>query len=69
MPGETHVYKGENLSAINSNVGGIGVGSIQFNGKAEPAIWQIAGNYQEFRVADSFLGILIQIACRACLAD
>ena len=36
-PGETRVYEGEHLEAINFIVGGIGAGGIQFNGKAEPA--------------------------------
>ncbi|CAA6692123.1 MULTISPECIES: GH116 family glycosyl hydrolase [unclassified Lentimonas] len=58
--GETTVYEGERLEAINFMVGGIGAGAIQFNGKAEPAIWQIACNYEERRVDDSFLGIRAQ---------
>ena len=41
-------------------VGGIGAGAIQFNGKAEPAIWQIGCNYEERLVDDSFLGISAQ---------
>ncbi len=56
-PGKTRVYEGEHLGAINFTVGGIGAGGIQFNGKAEPAIWQIACNYEEHRVEDSFLAI------------
>ncbi|WP_404309235.1 GH116 family glycosyl hydrolase [Neorhodopirellula lusitana] len=56
-PGKTRVYEGENLDAINFTVGGIGAGGIQFNGKAEPAIWQIACNYSEERIADSFLAV------------
>ena len=59
-PGETRVYEGEHLEAINFIVGGIGAGGIQFNGKAEPAIWQIACNYKEEKVADSFLAIRAQ---------
>ena len=58
--GETTVYEGVRLEAINFMVGGIGAGAIQFNGKAEPAIWQIACNYEEHRVADSFLAIRAQ---------
>ena len=60
--GKTTVYEGERLEAINFMVGGIGAGAIQFNGKAEPAIWQIACNYQELRVDDSFLAIRAQAA-------
>ena len=59
-PGKTRVYEGEHLDAINFIVGGIGAGGIQFNGKAEPAIWQIACNYKEEKVADSFLAIRAQ---------
>ena len=59
-PGKTRVYEGEHLEAINFIVGGIGAGGIQFNGKAEPAIWQIACNYKEEKVADSFLAIRAQ---------
>ncbi|MEI6891443.1 MAG: GH116 family glycosyl hydrolase [Pontiella sp.] len=58
--GKTTVYTDERLEAINFMVGGIGAGAIQFNGKAEPAIWQIACNYQELRVEDSFLAIRAQ---------
>ncbi len=59
-PGVTQVYEGERLEAINFIVGGIGAGGIQFNGKAEPAIWQIACNYEEHRVTDSFLAVRTQ---------
>ncbi|TWU34574.1 hypothetical protein Q31b_55280 [Novipirellula aureliae] len=59
-PGKTRVYEGENLDAIRFTVGGIGAGGIQFNGKAEPAIWQIACNHSEERVADSFLAVRAQ---------
>ncbi|MDQ8180265.1 GH116 family glycosyl-hydrolase [Pelagicoccus sp. SDUM812005] len=61
-PGRTQVYEGERLTAINFIVGGIGAGGIQFNGKAEPAIWQIACNYEEHRVEDSFLAVRAQAA-------
>ncbi len=61
-PGATRVYEGEHLAAIAFQVGGIGAGSIQFNGKAEPAVWQIARNFQEKRVADSFLAVRAQVA-------
>jgi uncharacterized protein (DUF608 family) len=59
-PGETRVYEGENLQAINFIVGGIGAGGIQFNGKAEPSIWQIACNHKEEKVADTFLAVRAQ---------
>ncbi len=59
--GQTTVYKGERLEAINFMVGGIGAGAIQFNGNAEPAIWQIACNFEEHRVEDSFLAVRAQV--------
>ncbi|TWT81465.1 hypothetical protein CA13_29180 [Planctomycetes bacterium CA13] len=58
--GQTHVYEGEKLEAIQFTVGGIGAGGIQFNGKAQPGIWQIACNYTEEKVADTFLAIRAQ---------
>ncbi|EMI52279.1 hypothetical protein RSSM_06272, partial [Rhodopirellula sallentina SM41] len=59
-PGTTRIYEGENLDAISFMVGGIGSGAIQFNGKAEPAIWQIACNFNEVRIDDSFLAVRAQ---------
>jgi uncharacterized protein (DUF608 family) len=58
--GQPRVYEGEHLDAIAFQVGGIGSGSIQFNGKAEPAVWQIAKNFEEKRVANSFLAVRAQ---------
>ncbi|MGJ8639183.1 MAG: GH116 family glycosyl hydrolase [Opitutaceae bacterium] len=60
--GETTVYEGERLEAINFLVGGIGAGAIQFNGKAQPGIWQIACNFNEAKIDNSFLGIRVQAA-------
>uniref|UniRef100_UPI003565C463 GH116 family glycosyl-hydrolase n=1 Tax=Pontiella sp. TaxID=2837462 RepID=UPI003565C463 len=59
-PGQPRVYEGENLEAIAFQVGGIGAGSIQFNGKAEPAFWQIAKNFEEMGLGDSFLAVRAQ---------
>ena len=59
-PGESRVYEGEHLEAINFIVGGIGAGGIQFDGRAQPAIWQIACNYREVKIADSFLAVRVQ---------
>ncbi len=58
--GESRVYEGEHLEAIAFQVGGIGSGSIQFNGKAEPAIWQIAKNFEEKRLTETFLAVRAQ---------
>lgn len=58
--GSTHVYEGENLGAIDFIVGGIGAGGIQFNGNAEPAIWQIACNFTEEVMPDTFLAVRAQ---------
>ncbi|MCP5537947.1 MAG: glucosylceramidase [Akkermansiaceae bacterium] len=60
--GKTTVYEGERLGAIDFIVGGIGAGGIQFNGKAEPAIWQIACNFNEAKIDNSFLAIRAQAA-------
>ncbi|TWT30462.1 hypothetical protein KOR34_50210 [Posidoniimonas corsicana] len=60
--GATRVYGGEHLDAISFTVGGIGAGGIQFNGKGEPAVWQIACNHEEHRVGDSFLAVRAQPA-------
>ena len=60
--GETTVYEGERLEAINFMVGGIGAGAIQFNGKAQPSIWQIACNYREAKIDNSFLAIRAEAA-------
>lgn len=59
-PGSTKVYQGEYLDAINFTVGGIGAGAIQFNGKAQPQIWQIACNHVERELDDTFLGIRVK---------
>lgn len=59
-PGEPRVYEGEHLEAIAFQVGGIGSGSIQFNGKAEPAVWQIAKNFEERRIENCFLAVRAQ---------
>jgi len=55
--GKTKQYKDTQLSAIAFTVGGIGAGAIQFNGNAEPEIWQIAKNFTHEHVPDTFLGI------------
>ena len=60
--GETRVYQDAHLEAISFIVGGIGAGGIQFNGKAEPAVWQIACNFSQVRIPDSFLAIRSQSA-------
>ncbi len=61
-PGSPRVYEGEHLDAIAFQIGGIGSGSIQFNGRAEPAVWQIAKNFEEKRVANNFLAVRAQAA-------
>lgn len=59
-PGTTKVYQGDYLDAINFTVGGIGSGAIQFNGKAQPKIWQIACNHVERELDDTFMAIRVQ---------
>ena len=58
--GAQRVYRGEYLDGIAMPVGGIGAGTIQMNGKAEPAIWQIFNNHSNARVPDSFLAIRVK---------
>ena len=58
--GERRTYRDEHLEAISLTVGGIGAGAIQFNGKGEPAIWQIACNHSQPRVPNSFLAVRAQ---------
>lgn len=58
--GETRRYKNEHLEAIHFTVGGIGAGAIQFDGKGRAAIWQIATNFSETFIPDSFLAIRAQ---------
>ncbi|WP_017446233.1 GH116 family glycosyl-hydrolase [Gayadomonas joobiniege] len=58
--GQTRRYTGEHLQAINFTVGGIGAGGIQFNGKGQPGIWQIATNFEEIFHEDCFLAIRTQ---------
>ncbi|MDF7809626.1 GH116 family glycosyl-hydrolase, partial [Pontiellaceae bacterium B12219] len=58
--GESTVYQGENLTAVSFMVGGIGAGAVQYNGSAEPAIWQIACNHDQIKIDDSFLAIRAQ---------
>lgn len=63
-----HSRRPATARSINANTskrfrlwwGGIGGGAIQFDGSAEPAIWQIACNYNEPRIEDSFLAIRAQ---------
>lgn len=55
--GEPFVYRGEHLAAISLPIGGIGAGSIQINGRAERAVWQIFNNYQYVTVPNSFFAV------------
>ena len=55
--GKTRNYEGEHLEAIMFGVGGIGAGTIQMNGKAEGAVWQIFNNFTQVTVPQSFLAI------------
>ncbi len=55
--GEQKIYKGESLSAIRFPLGGIGGGCIQVDGRAVPAIWQIAGNMTQAFLPDTFFAL------------
>ncbi|MDF7809409.1 GH116 family glycosyl-hydrolase [Pontiellaceae bacterium B12219] len=58
--GETKVYRNEALEAISFTVGGIGAGAIEYNGSAEPAIWRLGCNFENTKIADSFLAVRVQ---------
>ncbi|MDQ8196126.1 GH116 family glycosyl-hydrolase [Coraliomargarita sp. SDUM461004] len=58
--GSSKVYRDKMLEAISFTVGGIGAGGIQFNGSAEPAIWQIACNTSEHRKTEAFMAVRVQ---------
>lgn len=55
--GERRVYRGESLESISLPLGGIGAGTIQINGRAERAIWQIFNNFEGVRIPDSFFAV------------
>ena len=55
--GKETVYKGKNLSAIQFPVGGIGTGSIQYDGNAVPRYWQIFNNMGHDFIPNSFFAI------------
>ena len=55
--GSNTVYKGENLSAIQYPVGGIGTGCIQYDGNAIPRYWQIFNNMGHDFIPNSFFAI------------
>jgi len=60
--GQTRIYHGPNLEAISLPVGGIGAGCIQFNGRAERAIWQIFNNFNTVSVPHSFFAVRAKAA-------
>ncbi|GGW45803.1 GH116 family glycosyl-hydrolase [Arenibacter certesii] len=55
--GSQTVYKDENLTAIQFPVGGIGTGSIQYDGQAVPRYWQIFNNMGHDFIPNSFFAI------------
>jgi len=61
-PGNPRVYEGENLTAISFGVGGIGAGTIQLNGKAERAVWQIFNNFAYASLPHSFFALRVRAA-------
>ncbi|NQT83675.1 glucosylceramidase [bacterium] len=60
--GETRVYRGRDLTAINLPIGGIGAGCIQINGGAERKIWQIFNNFKGVFVPHSFFAVRAKAA-------
>ncbi len=55
--GTRRVYSGEYLEAISFPLGGIGAGTIQINGRAKRAIWQIFNNFEAVDLPDSFFAV------------
>jgi non-lysosomal glucosylceramidase len=55
--GQTKLYRGEHLGAIDFTVGGIGSGCIRYDGKAKPFVWQIFNNSTQAFVPHSFLAV------------
>jgi len=54
------IYKDEYLGAIQFPVGGIGTGSIQFDGNAVPRFWQIFNNMTHDFIPNSFFAIRVK---------
>jgi len=59
--GEPHIYQGEYLGAIRLPVGGVGTGSVQMDGHARRAAWQLWRNFTEFPLPHSLFGVRAQI--------
>ncbi len=55
--GKQKVYRGESLEAIRFPLGGIGGGCVQVDGRAVPAVWQIAGNMTQAFLPDTFFAL------------
>jgi len=60
-PGETRIYTGDHLTAISLPVGGIGTGIVQYNGNAEPYVWQIFNNYKWVRLPETYMAIRAEL--------
>jgi uncharacterized protein (DUF608 family) len=55
--GESFVYRGEHLGAIQLPVGGIGAGSVTTDGKAARPVWQVFNNVAVASVPNSFFAL------------
>lgn len=58
-PGKPRVYEGEHLDAIRFSLGGVGAGTIQMDGRAERAAWQIFNNFTGWNIPDSFFAVRV----------
>jgi non-lysosomal glucosylceramidase len=58
--GARRVYREERLTGISFGLGGIGAGTIQMNGRAERAIWQIFNNFPAVSLPNSFFAVRAQ---------
>jgi non-lysosomal glucosylceramidase len=58
--GTPTIYRGDHLGAISLGLGGIGTGSIQIDGRAARAVWQIFNNHQQAAVPHSFFAVRVK---------
>ncbi len=58
--GESHVYRGEHLTAISLPVGGIGAGHVEIDGRCVRHRWHIFNNFEQSFVPDSFFAVRAQ---------
>ncbi|HPU04981.1 MAG TPA: GH116 family glycosyl hydrolase [Thermogutta sp.] len=63
--GQPTVYEAERLECIDIPIGGIGVGAIHMNGRAERHAWQIFGSVAYRQIPESFFAIGVSTPTRS----